>query len=123
MTTATAIKARDLKSFIRDIPDFPKKGIIFKDITTLLNNAAAFKKAMDLLVKRYRTEKIDYVVAVESRGLFLVRFWPTNWAPALFRCVKRANFPIRPKVLPMPWNMAPIRWKSMRMLYLRTAGS
>ena len=64
----TAVKARDLKKFIRDVPDFPKKGIIFKDITTLLNNPAAFKKAMDLLIKRLRNEKIDYVVAVESRG-------------------------------------------------------
>jgi len=67
-TVKTAIKAKDLKNYIRDIPDFPKKGIVFKDITTLLNNPAAFKKAMDLLVKRFRKERIDYVVAVESRG-------------------------------------------------------
>lgn len=63
-----AAKVNDLKTYIRDIPDFPKKGIIFKDITTLLNNPLAFKKAIDLLVERYNKEKIDYVVAVESRG-------------------------------------------------------
>jgi adenine phosphoribosyltransferase len=58
----------DLKGYIRDIPDFPKKGIIFKDITTLLNHPLAFKTAIDLLVKRFRKDKIDYIVAVESRG-------------------------------------------------------
>jgi adenine phosphoribosyltransferase len=62
------IKAKDLKKFIRDIPDFPKKGIIFKDITTLLNHPVAFKKAIDSLAKHFRKEKVDYVVAVESRG-------------------------------------------------------
>ena len=68
MKTTTTVKVRDLKTYIRDIPDFPKKGIIFKDITTLLNNAAAFKKVIDVLAKRFRKENIDYVVAVESRG-------------------------------------------------------
>src|SRR3989338_1085780 len=68
METTAAIKVKDLKTYIRDIPDFPKKGIIFKDITTLLNNAAAFKKVIDLLAKRFKKENIDYVVAVESRG-------------------------------------------------------
>ena len=64
----TTVRASELKKYIRDIPDFPKKGIIFKDITTLLNKPPAFKKAVDLFVKRFRKEKIDYVVAVESRG-------------------------------------------------------
>src|SRR3989338_7415922 len=62
------IKASDLKNYIRDIPDFPKKGIIFKDITTLLNNPKAFKRAIDLLANRFKKEKIDHIVAVESRG-------------------------------------------------------
>ncbi len=53
---------------IRDVPDFPKKGIIFKDITTLLRDPSLFKKAVDLLYRRYRSDKIDYVVCVEARG-------------------------------------------------------
>ncbi len=62
------MKKTELKNCIRDIPDFPKKGIIFKDITTLLGNKDAFKKSIDLLAKRFKKENIEYVVAVESRG-------------------------------------------------------
>ena len=65
------IKKGELKKCIRDIPDFPKEGIIFKDITTLLNNKQAFKKSMDLLIKKYKKEKIEYVVGIESRGFIL----------------------------------------------------
>ena len=57
-----------LKSIIRDIPDFPKEGIIFKDITPLLSNPASFKKAIDTLKVRYRDKGIDQVVGVEARG-------------------------------------------------------
>ena len=57
-----------LKRRIRDIPDFPKKGIVFKDITTLLGDPAAFKQAMDLLAKKFKGQKIDKVVGIESRG-------------------------------------------------------
>ncbi|MBN1870769.1 MAG: adenine phosphoribosyltransferase [Candidatus Omnitrophica bacterium] len=65
---ANAIKKNELKNHIRDIPDFPKKGIIFKDITTLLQNGAVFKKSVDLLAKKFKKENIDLVVAVEARG-------------------------------------------------------
>src|SRR5689334_1267162 len=62
------MKTKDLSKTIRDIPDFPKKGIIFKDISTLLKNKKAFKKSIDILAKKYGKEKIDYVVGIESRG-------------------------------------------------------
>ena len=57
-----------LKSVIRDIPNFPKEGITFKDITPLLSNPASFKKAIDTLKVRYRDKRIDQVVGVEARG-------------------------------------------------------
>jgi adenine phosphoribosyltransferase len=57
-----------LKSIIRDIPDFPKEGIIFKDITPLLSNPASFKKVIDTLKARYEDKRIDQVVGVEARG-------------------------------------------------------
>ncbi|OGQ18682.1 MAG: adenine phosphoribosyltransferase [Deltaproteobacteria bacterium RIFCSPHIGHO2_02_FULL_40_11] len=57
-----------IKKAIRDIPDFPKKGIIFKDITPVLNNPELFRKTIDILHERYEGEKIDKVVGVESRG-------------------------------------------------------
>ena len=57
-----------LGSLIRDVPDFPKKGIVFKDITPLLADPAGFAQAVDLIATRYRDDKIDLVVGVESRG-------------------------------------------------------
>lgn len=58
----------NLQKTIRDIPDFPKKGIIFKDITTLLKDKKALKESVDILAKQYAKSKVKYVVAVESRG-------------------------------------------------------
>jgi adenine phosphoribosyltransferase len=57
-----------LEKYIRNIPDFPKKGIIFRDITTLLNKKNIYKKSIDDLAKLVRRKKIDYIVAAESRG-------------------------------------------------------
>ncbi len=58
----------DLRGFIREIQDFPKKGVNFKDITPLLANPKAFAFAIDSLVNKYLNERIDYVVCVEARG-------------------------------------------------------
>jgi len=57
-----------LKSVIRDIPDFPKEGIIFKDITPLLSNPDSFKRAIDNMRVRYKDKKVDRIVGVEARG-------------------------------------------------------
>ena len=57
-----------LKRLIRNVPDFPKKGILFYDITTLLKNAKALRQVMDLLTGKYIDQKIDLVLGVESRG-------------------------------------------------------
>ena len=59
-----------LEKYIRDIQDFPKEGIIFKDITPLLNDAQARKKSLDLLVSAVSNQRIDKVIGVESRGFF-----------------------------------------------------
>ena len=58
----------DLRAKIRDIKDFPTEGILFKDITTLLKDGPAFRAVVDLLAGRYRQERIDVVVGIESRG-------------------------------------------------------
>jgi adenine phosphoribosyltransferase len=60
-----------LKAKIRDVPDFPKKGIVFKDITTLLKDAVAFREALDLFVVMCGGREADKVVAIESRGFIL----------------------------------------------------
>jgi len=60
-----------LKSLIRTIPDFPKPGIQFRDITTLLQNPWGFKRTVDELVNHYKYSPIDKVVAIESRGFVI----------------------------------------------------
>ena len=62
---------QELKDSIRDIADFPKKGIIFKDITTLLANPRAFHRMIDLIAHRYIGMNIQQVVGVEARGFIL----------------------------------------------------
>ena len=62
------MSAEDLRAKIREIPDFPKPGILFYDITTLLKDAAAYRESIDLMLEPYRGEKIDAVVGMESRG-------------------------------------------------------
>lgn len=62
---------KSLKSIIRDIPDFPKKGIIFKDITTLLQDATSYQRMVDLIAHRYIDKRIDKVVGVEARGFII----------------------------------------------------
>ena len=61
----------DFKSVIRSIPDYPKPGIIFRDITTLLGHSRAFRHAVDELVRPYRGVRIDRVAGIEARGFIL----------------------------------------------------
>jgi len=61
----------DLKSAIRTIPDYPKPGIMFRDITTLLGNARAFRRAVDELVQPYAGLRVDKVAGIEARGFIL----------------------------------------------------
>ena len=60
----------DLKQRIRDIPDFPRKGILFRDITPALQDPAAFAQICDTLIDRYRGKDLDVVVGIEARGFF-----------------------------------------------------
>ena len=61
----------DLKNLIRDIPDFPKPGIMFRDITTLLQDHQGLSYVIDHFVNDFSDQRIDYVVAIESRGFIL----------------------------------------------------
>jgi adenine phosphoribosyltransferase len=58
----------DIKNYLRDVPDFPKKGVMFRDITPVLKDPKAFKYVIDTLVHRYKKEHIDKVVSIEARG-------------------------------------------------------
>ena len=58
----------NLKDFIRSIPDYPKKGILFRDITTLIKDEKAFATTIDQIIERSENFKIDKIAAIESRG-------------------------------------------------------
>ena len=58
----------NLKKFIRSVPDYPKKGILFRDITTLIKNEKAFAESIDQIIERSKKYEIDKIAAIESRG-------------------------------------------------------
>src|SRR5207247_8921150 len=64
---ATSISEK-LHAAVRDVPDFPKKGIVFKDITPVLNDPALFRASIDLFLERCRGRKIDKIVGIDARG-------------------------------------------------------
>jgi adenine phosphoribosyltransferase len=83
----------DLKTLIREVPDFPKPGILFYDITTLLKNAAGLKQVIDDFYRHYKNKQIDLIVGIEARGYF--------FAPALALALGTGFAPVRkPKKLP-----------------------
>jgi len=83
----------DLKSLIREVPDFPKPGILFYDITTLLKDAAGFHDVIDGLSSHYRDTKVDTILGIEARGFI--------FAPALAYALNAGFVPVRkPKKLP-----------------------
>jgi adenine phosphoribosyltransferase len=82
-----------LKQLIREVPDFPKPGINFYDITTLLKDKQGFRQTIDALEEHYRQTSIDVVVGIEARGYF--------FAPAMAHALGAGFVPVRkPKKLP-----------------------
>ncbi len=82
-----------LKQLIREVPDFPKPGINFYDITTLLKDRAGFSETIDALRDHYKTTPVDIVVGIEARGYF--------FAPAIALALNAGFVPVRkPKKLP-----------------------
>ena len=85
----------EFKGYIRDIPDFPKKGIIFRDITNLLKNGDMFQKAVDKIAYRFRQEEIGIICSVEARGFIL--------GAALSHAIGAGFVPMRKKGK-LPWK-------------------
>lgn len=87
----------DLRSLIRDVPDFPKKGIVFKDITPLLQDGNALRDALDRLSSRFEGRGITKVIGIESRGYI--------FAPAIALKLGAGFVPVR-KPGKLPWKTA-----------------
>src|SRR5881394_1133073 len=84
-----------LKELIREVPDFPKKGILFYDITTLLKDKTGFATLIDALAEHYMKNRVDIVVGIEARGFI--------FGPALAYRLNAGFVPVRkPKKLPAP---------------------
>ena len=87
----------DLRKYIRDVPDFPKKGIVFKDITPLLSDKDALHYALNALADRFKDRSIAKVVGIESRGYI--------FAPAIALGLGAGFVPVR-KPGKLPWRTA-----------------
>jgi|SRR5471030_2392545 len=87
MVKPMAVNCDHLKKLIREVPDFPKKGILFYDITTLLKDKVGFATLIDALSEHYLNEKIDTVLAIEARGFI--------FGPALAYRLNAGFVPIR----------------------------
>jgi adenine phosphoribosyltransferase len=87
----------DLRSLIRDVPDFPKPGIVFKDITPLLQDSEALREALERLAAHFRKRGISKVIGIESRGYI--------FAPAIAAALGAGFVPVR-KPGKLPWKTA-----------------
>ena len=92
-TQSQPLATSNLKQLIREIPDFPKPGIKFYDITTLLKDKRGFAETIEALEEHYRSSPVDVVVGIEARGYF--------FAPAMAHALHAGFVPVRkPKKLP-----------------------
>ena len=83
----------ELRKYIRSIPDYPKKGILFRDITTLIKNKEAFKETIDQLSKLASKIKFDKLVAIESRGFIFASALSYNLSKSLILMRKKGKLP------------------------------
>ena len=84
----------ELGKYIRSIPDYPKKGILFRDITTLIKNKDSFKETIDQLGKLASKITFDKLVAVESRGFVFASALAYNLSKPLILVRKKVNYPL-----------------------------
>ncbi len=84
---------QDLRDKIRNVPDFPKPGIGFKDITTLIQDGAAFKGTIDQLAKHFDPNEIDLIVGIEARGFIFAAALAYKWEKGLIPVRKPGKLP------------------------------
>lgn len=85
----------DLKTFIRDIPDFPSPGVLFRDITPLLRDNNAFKYVIDSMLERFKDDPLDTIVAIESRGFLFAAPLAYEMGKSLVPVRKQGKLPAR----------------------------
>ncbi len=108
MTKLTQNEQQFLSESIRIIPNFPKEGIIFRDITTLLNNQKALSFLLDHLSKRYQTMNLDFIAGTESRGFIFAAMICAKLNYLLFLYANPINFHQIPILASMNLSMGQI---------------
>jgi adenine phosphoribosyltransferase len=91
----------DLKKLIREVPDFPKPGILFYDVTTLLRDKDGFGSVIDSLAGHYREKRVDIVLGIEARGFI--------FAPPVAYALETGFIPVR-KPKKLPWEVASMEY-------------
>src|ERR1700704_5348061 len=94
--------AGELRDCVRDIPDFPKPGVVFKDITPLLSNTDAFRSTIDLIAGHFEGRSVDRVLGVEARGFIIA-------APVAYK-FGAAFIPVR-KAGKLPWEIERVEYE------------
>lgn len=113
--TATAQQLEYLKNSIKSIQDYPKPGILFRDVTSLLEDPKAYALSIDLLVERYKNAGITKVVGTEARGFLFGAPVALGLGVGFVPVRNRANCRVKPSVKLTTWNTAPISWRSTLM--------
>ena len=102
---------KSIEEYVRSIPDFPEPGIIFRDVTSVLQDAEGLHLAIDLLQKKLEGVDFDLVVGPESGDLFSAFPSPTTCTNLLSPSVRRESFPVRRFLSSMIWSTAPRSWR------------
>ena len=106
---------KELKEYIRSIPDFPEKGIIFRDVTSVLQDADALKLSIDELAKRLEGVDFDVIAGAESRGFIFGAPLAYVMHKRLYRFVKRENCRVRQLKKHMIWSTVRQRLRFIKM--------
>ena len=101
----------DLKKLIREVMDYPKPGILFYDLTTLLKDKIGFHMLIDRLCDHYKGHTIDVVAGIEARGFIFAPALAYRLGAGFVPVRKPKNCRPKPRAFPMPSNMAPTRWR------------
>jgi len=112
----------DLKEKIRNIRDFPKPGIVFRDITTLLNDAEAFEEVIDRFCLHFKKYDITKVGVVESRGFIFGGPIALSLGVGIVPIRKKGKLPFETIYSRTIWNTAPARWRCTLMRLVKPTG-
>lgn len=102
---------KPIEEYVRSIPDFPESGIIFRDVTSVLQDADGLMLAIDLMQEKLKDVEFDVVVGPESQDLSLEFPLPITFISHSFQSGKRENFHVRRFQSNMSWSMALPNWR------------